>query len=230
MSGLRHFNVSGLQGARDLLSRAAEIDQDVLDAIDLQLAETNSTQVAASSTARGNTWRAEIKDLLGEVLFPEKVQWMDDDDSMNDQEYKLRILSDIRDKYNGFVPLSIDSLTSKPFSSRPIVSPAAERVQLAAASVKLSCCLAHPGLTGCECVPEQLLSAFVASNLAMIGQLLEGNEGDVTPQVRKGAYEALTCAIKHVPSKSAIDALRPACEMVIAGMTDSDRNIRLSAG
>jgi hypothetical protein len=96
--------------------------------------------------------------------------------------------------------------------------------------VKLSCCLAHPNLTGCEFVPEQLLPTFVASNLAMIERLLEGNGEDVTPQVRKGAYEALTCTIKHVPSKSAIDALKPTCEMVIDGMADSDRNIRLSAG
>jgi predicted ATPase len=115
MAGLRHFSVSGLQDARDLLSRAVEIDQDVLDAIDRQLAAMNYTQVAVSSTARGNTWRAEIKDLLGEVLFPENVQWMEDDDSMNDQEYKLRILRDIRDKYNGFVSLSIDRLTSESF-------------------------------------------------------------------------------------------------------------------
>jgi hypothetical protein len=96
--------------------------------------------------------------------------------------------------------------------------------------VKLSCYLAHPNLTVCEFVPEQLLSAFVASNFATIGRLLEGDEGDVTPQVRKGAYEALTHTVKHVPSKSAIDAMRPTCEMVIVGMADSDRDIRLSAG
>jgi hypothetical protein len=91
-----------------LLLRAVEIDQDVLNAIDRQLAGTNSTQVATLSTSRGNTWRAEVKDLLGEVLFPEKVRWMEDDDSMNDHGYKLRILGDIRNRYSRFVSLSID--------------------------------------------------------------------------------------------------------------------------
>ena len=96
--------------------------------------------------------------------------------------------------------------------------------------VELSCSLAHPNCTGCEFVTDQLLSAFVASNLAVIGRLLEGNEGDVTAPVRKGGYDALACIVKHVPSKSAIDDLRSTCELVITGMADNDRNIRLSAG
>ena len=64
----------------------------------------------------------------------------------------------------------------------------------------------------------------------MIGRLLEGNEQDVTSPVRKGVYDALACIAKHVPSKSAIDALRSTSDLVITGMADSDRNIRLSAG
>ena len=63
----------------------------------------NCVQVPDSSTIAGNGWRAQTRDLLGEILFPEKVRWMEDDDTMNDHEYKQRVLGDIRDKYDKYV-------------------------------------------------------------------------------------------------------------------------------
>ena len=63
----------------------------------------NCVQALDSSAIARNEWRVQTRDLLGELLFPEKVRWMEDDDTMSDQEYKQRILGDIRDKYDKYV-------------------------------------------------------------------------------------------------------------------------------
>lgn len=70
----------------------------------------------------------------------------------------------------------------------------------------------------------------VPAYLVVIARLLEGSEDEVTAHVRRSAYDALCRVIKHHDPRSATHGLEDAGNVILRGISDKERSVRLSAG
>ena len=114
------------------------------------------------------------------------------------------------------------------FSSRPSsqLTPEA-RLSLVCNIGQLPCLLAQCDKT--ECTAHSTNNAFltVLPYLPVITQILDGSEDEVTPDIRRRVYLALLPALVH---HNATEDLEPIVGIVLRGMNDSDRSVRVSAG
>lgn len=80
-----------------------------------------------------------------------------------------------------------------------------------------------------ECTAQCANNAFltVLPYLPVITHLLDGSEDQVTPDIRRRVYLALLPALLH---HNAIEDLEPFVGILLRGMNDSDRSVRVSAG
>lgn len=67
------------------------------------------------------------------------------------------------------------------------------------------------------------------SYLTVLARLLDGREDGVTPIVRRKTYIVLAQIVKHHELRTQ-EGLDHIAAMVIRGMIDEDRSVRLSAG
>jgi serine/threonine-protein kinase ATR len=69
----------------------------------------------------------------------------------------------------------------------------------------------------------------VPSLLTVLARLIDGREDEVTPPVRRKTYDVLAQAIRH-HEHGAEEGMNHAANMILRGMADKDRSVRLSAG
>ena len=94
---------------------------------------------------------------------------------------------------------------------------------------KLPCLLAHFDQSVCPSTEETFKIYIVPSLLTLLARLLDGKEDEVTPLVRHKTYDALTRAIMHHDHRTD-ERLDHVADMILRGMADQDRSVRLSAG
>lgn len=63
--------------------------------------------------------------------------------------------------------------------------------------------------------------------LPVIAHLLDGPEDEVTPDIRRKVYLALLPALVH---HNASEDLEPIVSILLRGINDSDRSVRVNAG
>lgn len=93
---------------------------------------------------------------------------------------------------------------------------------------KFPCTLAHFGESECLLASGAKLY-IIPSFLTVLARLLDGKDGEVTPLVRRKAYGIFAQIMKHQDVRRS-DGLDHAANMILAGMSDKDRSVRLSAG
>ena len=101
------------------------------------------------------------------------------------------------------------------------------RLSLVSKIVQLPCLLAQCDKT--ECAAQFTNNAFltVLPYLPVVTHLLDGPENEVTPDIRRRVYLALLPALIH---HNAIEDLDPIVTILLRGMNDSDRSVRVNAG
>jgi len=101
---LPHLDAITLQEAKDILSRPDETQGTILRAVERQLVQARSLHSAKFDAPITDVdWRLRVKTSLGEILVPDDISWMEDDDTMTDQEYTKRILDDLCDRFERYV-------------------------------------------------------------------------------------------------------------------------------
>lgn len=101
------------------------------------------------------------------------------------------------------------------------------RLSLVCKIGELPCLLARCDKT--ECTAQTTNNAFltVLPYLPVVTRLLDGPEDEVTPDIRRKVYLALRPALVH---HTALEDLEPIVGILLRGMNDSDRSVRVSAG
>lgn len=65
--------------------------------------------------------------------------------------------------------------------------------------------------------------------LTVLARLLDGEDDEVTPLVRRKTYDVVSEIMKHQDVHRR-DGMDHATNMILEGMSDKDRSVRLSAG
>lgn len=66
--------------------------------------------------------------------------------------------------------------------------------------------------------------------IILVECLLEGDDKEVTPAVRKAAFVALARSVRHQTVIYDSTGLRHVAQLAVRAMKDLDRNVRISAG
>lgn len=116
-------------------------------------------------------------------------------------------------------------------ASRPLhVNSTHHRTCLADFLFKFPCTLAHFGESECLLASGMTRKLYIIpSFLTVLARLLDGKDGEVTPLVRRKTYGIFVQIMKHQDVHRR-DGLDHAANMILAGMSDKDRSVRLSAG
>jgi hypothetical protein len=94
-----HLDAVTLQAAKDV-SRFDETNGLIFGGSDQQ--RTPASPVAGNPDKRfgkTNEWRSDVKTVLQEILVPDIVSWMDDDETLSNDEYTRRVLNDLRHRF-----------------------------------------------------------------------------------------------------------------------------------
>lgn len=92
---------------------------------------------------------------------------------------------------------------------------------------KMPCIILHPESTACDSSSPRLV--ILPSYLTIVARLLDGREDEVTTTVRRKTYFLLAKTLNHHDPVS-IEGLDHIYAMVVRGLVDQDRSVRLSAG
>lgn len=79
-------------------------------------------------------------------------------------------------------------------------------------------------------MPNRSSVSTIPIGMRIVIKLLEGTENEITSMVQKSAYDALARIIRHHTSGFGPAMTEPVCELVVKGMKQPDRSVRLSAG
>ncbi|KAF8165694.1 hypothetical protein B0H34DRAFT_690087 [Crassisporium funariophilum] len=156
-------------------------------------------------------WRQRVYDLVQEIIEPEPLSWMDDDEATSVPHLCQRSLCEIQVRFE---------------QSSPAL-PLNARLAIADKLANLPCLLAQCDST--DCTTQIANNAFltVQCYLPVITCLLDGQEDEVTPQVRRKVHHAITSMFRH---RDWTEDLEPMISIVFRGMNDMDRSVRISAG
>ena len=73
---------------------------DLRTAIDCHLQSLVSGSTSVASVARGSiAWREDVRKITQAVVEPDRLAWMDDDETMSDITYVSRALADIDSRF-----------------------------------------------------------------------------------------------------------------------------------
>ena len=114
--------------------------------------------------------------------------------------------------------------------SRPLYNiTAAGREALARELGRLPCTLVHKDISECYLSTNNPCLDTVGACMAVAIPLLDGTTDEVTPKVRKAVFVSLASALRHHTSGFG-GKLDPISEMIMRGMKDKDRSVRLGSG
>lgn len=82
----------------------------------------------------------------------------------------------------------------------------------------------------CSVTTREFSMPAIPLCLRVATSILEGPKTEVTPAVRKAVFEAISRGTRHHSMTYSGGALERAAEMIYAGMKDTNRGVRLSAG
>lgn len=113
----------------------------------------------------------------------------------------------------------------RPLSATGIAS----RISLAKDLADLICLLSSCKGPKCSDPCDQQDLATLSPCLVIIKNLFDGSDDEVTSEVRRRTYVALTRIIRHHSGKS-LEGWEDAENVIFRGMKDKERSVRLSAG
>ncbi|CCL98247.1 uncharacterized protein FIBRA_00241 [Fibroporia radiculosa] len=160
----------------------------------------------------GPGWRELFKSNVQAIIEPTQLAWMDDDDSLSDEQFITRAFHEMNDRFTA-----------------PLYNPAAHaRESLAQEVGRLSCVLAHPGDDDCSLALHRLPVDTLPVFVLVTRLLLEGPDNEVTAKVYKAVFRALSRTLRHLKHDvTRLDYIR---DSIGRHMKNKDRSIRLSAG
>ncbi|KAJ7688699.1 hypothetical protein B0H17DRAFT_938064 [Mycena rosella] len=197
-----------------LLARQTLVDSDLeFTALLRELDDRLVTNSSDKPEAKPETvkWRQQIRESVQEVIFPITIDWMDDDETMSEEDYAQRALDDVKAR----------------FERQLVDSDAPARVALADKLVKFAC-----DVCGCEAPhhSKRLKLSAISTGLSVVARFLDGPEDEVSPGVRRRAYVVLSNMIRHHTITPGREGLDHTSNMIFRGIGDLDRSVRLGAG
>ncbi|KZT71549.1 hypothetical protein DAEQUDRAFT_111495 [Daedalea quercina L-15889] len=176
--------------------------------------KTKTVDAALTSRSANSNWRALVKKSVETIIEPDRVDWMDDENSFSDTQYMARAVQEVEQRYK----------------SRPLYNiTATGREALAHELGRLPCTLVHSDMSECQPSTSKPSLDTLGAYMAVAIPLLDGAVDEVTPKVRKAVFLSLASALRHHTSGFG-GKLDPISEMIMRGMKDKDRSVRLGAG
>ncbi|KAH9844382.1 uncharacterized protein C8Q71DRAFT_696515 [Rhodofomes roseus] len=158
-------------------------------------------------------WRMLVRTNVEAIIAPQVVDWMDDEGSFSDARYMARALQEVEQRYQR----SLYNITAK------------GRKTLARELGRLPCTLVHSENPECLLSSSKPPLDTIGPFLAVAIPLLDGAVDEVTPRVRKAVFSSLTLTLRHHVLESG-GKLERVTELIMRGMKDKDRSVRLAAG
>jgi len=197
----------------------------------ISLTNPHSDRAADEPRAREvSLWRQHVRTSTQEIIAPDQITWMDEDEGLTDDQFAQRAVDDIKERFGRLVVScsKFSMLTSHAY--RPLSETSAlARISLAEKLAEFPCLLSHFGSSDCLCKSETPAISTIPLGHSVVARLLDGAKDEVTSVVRRRVYNALGRLVRHHPLGS-YDGLENATEMIIHGIIDKDRSVRLSAG
>ncbi|KAJ3516810.1 hypothetical protein NLJ89_g892 [Agrocybe chaxingu] len=157
-------------------------------------------------------WRQRVQDCVQDIISPDTLSWMDDDEGSSVPDFCQRSLYEIQVR----------------FEQRPLLSttPTARSGLLERISA-LPCLLAQCDRS--NCLEQNGNNKYMMAQVyvPLVSRLLKGTDDEVTVEIRRKTYSAFSCILKH---HSGTQDLTLMWGLLYRGSIDPDRNVRLSAG
>ncbi|KAJ7639483.1 hypothetical protein FB45DRAFT_977215 [Roridomyces roridus] len=205
-SSLPHLNVDVLQLVHQSVGLKPEYAT-LLREVDEKLGNAPT----ATKSEVGAEWRAQIRDLVQDVIFPITIAWMDDGETMSEEDYAQRALDDVKAR----------------FERQLIDTDAQARTNLADQLASLSCAVSRCTQSD---HPKRFKLSTIPAGLSVAARFLDGSDKEVTPGVRRRVYQVLGRLIKHHTFGPEREGLEHLTTTVLRGVVDPDRSARLAAG
>ena len=217
----------------------AEITQADRDVFLEELARYSGDTVGSTVTASPNVsrlpphvWRQRVYNLIQAIIEPEPLAWMDDDDVTFIPDLCRRSLDEIQLRFKQYVILTFTWIHNRTLADRPFCRTSSRLTPEARSSLickigQLPCLLAQCDKTDCTTQFTNNTFLTVLPYLPVITHLLDGPEHEVTPDIRRRVYLGLLPVLLH---HNATEDLEPIVNILLRGVNDSDRSVRVSAG
>ncbi|CAA7258548.1 unnamed protein product [Cyclocybe aegerita] len=159
-----------------------------------------------------HVWRQRVQDSVQDIIYPDVLSWMDDDEGSSVPDLCQRSLYEIQVR----------------FEQRPLQSTTAiARSGLLERISALPCLLAQCDQS--NCLEQNGNNQYIMAQVyvPLVSRLLKGTDDEVTVEIRRKTYSALSHIFKH---HSGTQDLTLLWGLLHRGLIDPDRNVRLSAG
>ncbi|EPQ58953.1 hypothetical protein GLOTRDRAFT_70000 [Gloeophyllum trabeum ATCC 11539] len=156
-------------------------------------------------------WRITVEKVIEEVTAPDGYRLMEDGQE-TEEGFATRTLEMVKQRF-----------------SRPLQqTSAADRTALTNKLAGLVCLLVHPNQsTTCSRSSGQFRLPVLAACIAVVPKLLDGLVDEITPQVKIAVYKLLEKAVVHQKTLVQTEYVE---NLVVRGMCDANRSVRLAAG
>ncbi|KAF7432763.1 serine/threonine-protein kinase M1 [Pleurotus ostreatus] len=165
----------------------------------------------ADNLSESPSWKAQFRVLASELILPDELSWMDEDNGNLDEASIAQAMNDVRIRFE------------RPLKDRSSNA----RLALADRLTRLPCVLAkccpqvHRRLSNISLLP------FVQTLLA---RLLDGSLEEADADVRSRVYNAYSAIMAHDAPIYSKQELEQTLGVLIRGLCDKGRTVRLSAG
>ncbi|KAF9534591.1 hypothetical protein CPB83DRAFT_754578 [Crepidotus variabilis] len=156
-------------------------------------------------------WRQRVETVISEMVSPEELAWMDDDESLSVSHICNQALEELQARFQRPLQLTTD----------------ADRILLAERLFTLPCLLAQCNQTDCPSQTANNKYLTLVPTVTVFTKLLDGPSNEVTHQVKMKVFQAISRFLDH---HSSAEDLAQVLDLIFAGLGDSNRSTRLSAG
>ncbi|KAF8659134.1 hypothetical protein AX16_001904, partial [Volvariella volvacea WC 439] len=156
-------------------------------------------------------WRQQVLTTLGQLIYPDTIEWMNDDLPLNDEQFADRSLQDTYDRFE-----------------RPLSEADAQSREALCKKFSEYICLIYR-CDGKQCNPSSDKGINpLPSTLQFISLILEGPPEECPALVRRSGYMTLRRMLLH--HKASAEHFTSVSEVILRGISDKDRSVRLNAG
>ncbi|KAF4575250.1 serine/threonine-protein kinase M1 [Pleurotus pulmonarius] len=175
--------------------------------VEAQARQASEANDSSSSLSR----QAQFRILSSELILPDALSWMDEDNGILDEASIMQTMNDVRIRFER--PLKDNSSDA--------------RLALVDRLLQLPCVLAGCAAQVHHRLRNISLLPFVQTLLA---HLLNGSLDDTDPNVRSRIYDAYNVVIAHDAPIYSKQELEQTLDVLMHGLCDRGRSVRLSAG
>ncbi|KAG6891314.1 hypothetical protein C0992_009195 [Termitomyces sp. T32_za158] len=159
-------------------------------------------------------WMQKVRELIQDLYFPDQILWSDDEDSAPEDQFIHIVLHRLGE-----------------CSQRPLLhTDSPVRVSFAKNLATLACLLCRCDSSQCSVSVDVQSLPMLSFALDGIMHLLNGPDAQVTSELRRLAFAALTRVVRHNSIKEDRDTIDGTVDFIFRGLTDRERSVRLGAG